>query len=69
MAKILDVPYTSQEKMAILKSIDGDIARISISDDMQEILCHLNFAVDRLTSVAYSRIVEIMEAKNGSINT
>ena len=69
MAKILDVPYTSQEKMDILKSIDGNIARISVSDDMQEILCHLNFAVDRLTSVAYSRMVELTEEKNGTIDT
>ncbi len=69
MAKILDVPYTEQEKLDIIDSIDGDIARISVSNDMKEILCHLNFAIDRLTSVAYSRIVELTEAKNGSINT
>lgn len=69
MAKILDVPYTEREKMAIFESIDGDIARISVSDDMQEILCHLNFAVDRLISVAYSRIVELTEEKNGTIDT
>ena len=59
MAKLLDRPFTSDEKREILNMLQGNINRISVSDDIEEILCQLNFAVDRISSVAYSRIKEL----------
>jgi len=59
MAKILDRPFTSDEKREILDMLQGNINRISVSNDIEEIVCQLNFAVDRISSVAYSRIKEL----------
>lgn len=61
MAKLLDRPYTNEEKMQILDMLQGNINRISVSTDVEEIVCQLNFAVDMLSAVAYSRIKEIRE--------
>lgn len=60
MAKLLDRPFTREEKRHILDMLQGNINRISVSNDIEEIVCHLNFAVDRLSAVAYSRIKELM---------
>lgn len=57
MAKLLNRPYTRQ----ILDMLRGNINRISVSTDVEEIVCQLNFAVDRLSAVAYSRIKEIRD--------
>lgn len=59
MAKLLDRPFTNDEKRHILDMLHGNINRISVSDDIEEIVCQLNFAVDGLTAVAYSRIKEL----------
>ena len=59
MAKLLDRPYTRDEKREILDMLQGSINRIAVSDDIEEIVCQLNFAVDRLSSMAYSRIKEL----------
>lgn len=59
MAKLLGRPFTSDEKMHILDMLQGNINRISASNDIEEIACQLNFAVDRLSAVAYSRIKEL----------
>lgn len=59
MAKLLGRPFTSDEKMRILDMLQGNINRIFVSNDVEEIVCHLNFAVDRLSAVAYSRIKEL----------
>lgn len=61
MAKLLDRPFTTDEKREILDMLRGNISRISVSNDIEEIVCQLNFAVDRLSSVAYSRIKELTE--------
>lgn len=61
MAKLLDRPFTSGEKRQILDMLQGNINRISVSNDIEEIVCQLNFAVDRLSAVAYSRIKELTE--------
>lgn len=61
MAKLLDRPFTTDEKMEILDMLRGNINRISVSNDIEEIMCQLNFAVDRLSAVAYSRIKELTE--------
>ena len=59
MAKLLDRPFTNDEKRQMLDMLQGNINRISVSDDIEEILCQLNFAVDGISSVAYSRIKEL----------
>lgn len=66
MAKLLDRPYTNEEKMQILDTLRGNINRISVSTDVEEIVCQLHFAVDRLSAVAYSRI---KETRDGEINS
>lgn len=68
MAKILNKPYTRDEKRKILDMLQGNINRISVSDDIEEILCQLNFAVDRLSAVAYSRIKELKGEGDGENN-
>ena len=61
MAKLLNRPYTNEEKRQILDMLRGNINRISVSSDVEEIVCQLNFAVDGLSAVAYSRIKEIRD--------
>lgn len=61
MAKLLNRPYTNEEKRQILDMLRGNINRISVSSDVEEIVCQLHFAVDRLSAVAYSRIKEIRD--------
>lgn len=63
MAKLLDKPFTNEEKRHILDMLHGNINRISVSDDIEEIACQLNFAVDTLSAVAYSRIKELRESE------
>lgn len=63
MAKILDRPFTTDEKRQMLDMLQGNINRISVSDDIEEIVCQLNFAVDRLSTVAYSRIKELKRSE------
>ena len=65
MEKLLNRPYTNEEKRQIL-DMRGNINRISVSTDVEEIVCQLNFAVERLSAVAYSRIKEI---RDGEINS
>ncbi len=54
--KLIDKPLDRQEIRNITDSIDGNIARICVSDDVEEIVAHLGFATDRLSMIAYSRI-------------
>ena len=61
MAKLLDRPFTREEKRYILDMLQGSINRISVSNDIEEIMRQLNFAVDRISAVAYSRIKELTE--------
>ena len=63
MAKLLDRPFTSEEKRQVLDMLQGNINRVSVSNDIEEIVCQLNFAVDRLSAVAYSRIKELTEER------
>lgn len=63
MAKLLDGPFTNEEKRQVLDMLQGNINRVSVSNDIEEIVCQLNFAVDRLSAVAYSRIKELTEEK------
>ena len=64
MAKLLNRSFTREEKRQILDMLQGNINRISVSNDIEEIVCQLNFAVDRISSVAYSRIKELSDRDN-----
>lgn len=64
MAKLLDRPLTNEENRHILDMLSGNVNRISVSNDIEEIVCQLHFAVDRLSALAYSRIKKLMEEEN-----
>ena len=57
--KLLDKPLTQKEIEFELDSVNGNICRICISDNPEEIISSLGFAVDRLSMMAYSRIKRI----------
>lgn len=63
MAKLLDRSFTNDENRQILDMLHGNINRISVSNDIEEIVCQLNFAVDRISALAYSRIKELKEGE------
>ena len=64
MAKLLNRPYANEEKRQILDMLRGNINRISVSTDVEEIVCQLNFAVERLRGLRRSE----MEIRDGEIN-
>lgn len=53
---LLDKILTRQEVDNLLESIKGNINRICVSDDQEEIICQLGFATDYLHMIAYSKI-------------
>lgn len=59
--KILDKPITREQKQSMLDMLEGNIARICVSDDPEEIVKSLGFATNRLSMIAYSRIKELKE--------
>lgn len=61
--KLLDKPYTKEEKEDILRMLDGCICRICVSNEAEEIVRMLGFANDYLSMLAYSRMKQIKEEK------
>ena len=57
--KLLDKPLSREDVRSILDTLDGNISRICVSDDMEEIVKSLGFAIDRLSMIAYSRVKQI----------
>ncbi len=57
--RLLDKPLSRQETRNCLDMLDGNIARVCVSDDAEEIVRQLGFAIDRLNILAYSRIKEL----------
>lgn len=57
--RLLDKPLTPKERDNMQDMLKGNICRICVSDDPEEILVHLGFAIDRLSMLAYSNIKEI----------
>ena len=39
MAKLLDRPFTNEEKRQVLDMLQGNINRVSVSNDIEEIVC------------------------------
>jgi len=58
---LLDKPLTQNERDNIQDSLKGNICRICVSNDPEEILVHLGFAIDRLSMLAYSNIKSLKE--------
>lgn len=58
---LIDKPLEYNEKEDLKNMLNGNIARICISDDIEEIISQLGFAVDRISMLAYSRVKEILE--------
>ncbi len=62
--RLLDKPFNYHEKRGLLDMLDGNINRICVSDDPEEVIINLGFAVDRLSMLASSRIKQIKESQN-----
>lgn len=57
--RLLSKPLSRKEIKESLDLLDGNISRICVSDNPEEIMSSLGFAIDRLSMIAYSRIKEI----------
>ena len=57
--RLLDAPLNRDEKRLQLDLLNGNISRICVSDDPEEIVSSLGFAIERLSMIAYSRVKEI----------
>ena len=57
--RLLDSPLPYKVIKNMLESVEGNIFRLAVSDDPVEIVSTLGFAIDRLSTIAYSRIKEI----------
>ena len=62
--RLLDKSLTTREKRNELDMLEGNIARIAVSDNVEEVVAQLGFAIDRLSLLAYSRIKEIENKKD-----
>lgn len=62
--RLLDKSLTTQEKKNELDMLEGNIARIAVSDNVEEVVAQLGFAIDRLSLLGYSRIKEIENKKD-----
>ena len=61
--RLLNKLLDKEEKEFLLDMLQGNIARICVSDDVEEVVAQLGFAIDRLSMLAYSRIKEIKEVE------
>ena len=59
--RLLDKPFTYAEKEGALRSLDGCICRICVSEDPLEIVRMLGFANDYLAMLAQSRMMQLEE--------
>ena len=59
--RLMDKPFDAYEKENALRSIDGCICRICVSDDPLEIVRMLGFANDYLAMLAQSRMKQLKE--------
>lgn len=59
--RLLDKPYTRTERDNVIRMLEGNINRICVSDDPEEIIRCLGFAINDLSMLAYSRVKELNE--------
>lgn len=57
--RLLLEPLDNKEKREMKELLDGNIVRIFLSDDVEEIVSQLGFATERLSMLAYSRVIEL----------
>lgn len=57
--RLLDEPLETAEISNEVESIKGNINRICVSNNPEEIVSSLGFAIDRLSMLAYSRLKEL----------
>lgn len=60
--QLLNNPMPQDEMREMLRFLDGNICRVCTSEDVEEIVCQLGFAVDRLSTIAYSRVKLLQKA-------
>lgn len=65
--RLLDKPFNYAEKEDILRSLDGCICRICVSDEPLEIVRMLGFANDYLAMLAQSRMKQLEENNDEAI--
>lgn len=59
--RLLHKPLDNKEKREMKELLDGNIVRIFLSDDVEEIVSQLGFATERLSMLAYSRVIELQQ--------
>lgn len=59
--RLLDKPFNYLEKEDVLRSLDGCICRICVSENPLEITRMLGFANDYLAMLAQSRMMQLEE--------
>ena len=59
--RLLDKPFNHAEKEDALRSLDGCICRICVSEDPLEIVRMLGFANDYLAMLVQSRMMQLRE--------
>lgn len=59
--KILNEPFSYKELHNELDLLNDNIVRITTSNDPEIIVRSLGFAIDRLSMIAYSRIMELKD--------
>lgn len=64
MARLLSEPLTYYELDQLRKTLDGELNRIFVSNDVEEIAAMIMFATDIIATMGYSRIKEIKGGDN-----
>lgn len=59
--EIVSKPWTEKDKEQVLRFLDGNINRICTSDDPNELVRQIGFAMDRLCMLAQNRCLQIKE--------
>lgn len=59
MARLLTEPLTRNELDDLRRRLDGELNRICVSHDAEEIAAMVMFAIDIIATMGYSRIKEI----------
>ena len=59
--RLLYKPLDDKEKREMKELLNGNVVRIFLSDDVEEIVSQLGFATERLSMLAYSRVIELQQ--------
>ena len=67
--KFLYEPLSYKELHNELDLLDGNIARITVSKNPEEVIRSLGFAIDRLSMIAYSRFIELKDNSSEEVKS